>query len=274
MKGDYIMKLNLANNIKKYRKQKDMTQEALAECLGVSPQAVSRWENNTTYPDMELIPVLAHLFEISTDELFDYNLYEIEQRVSAIVDEYSKYYDADLAKAEKILRAGLEQYPGNDTLLNCLIGTIPIPERSEEVISLCKQLVETTQYDDVKYDAWRIMAEAYCSVDNYELAREAIEKIPEIYFSKLSVEALLLKDAESGEAARKQKWLSFEDLIRMMDRISYDYAKQGNTLKALAEAERAQRLINAMEDEPSIANFKNYSNQFEAHIEKLKSRKS
>ncbi len=264
------MKLNLANNIKKYRKQKDMTQEALAECLGVSPQAVSRWENNTTYPDVELIPVLAHLFEISTDELFDYNLYEIEQRISAIVDEYSKYYDTDLAKAEKILRDGLEQYPGNDTLLNCLIGTIPVPERSEEVISLCKQLVETTRYDDVKYDAWRILAEAYCSIDNYELAREAVEKIPEIYFSKLSVEASLLKDAESGEAARKQKWLSFEDLLCMMDRISRDHEKEGNKKEALAEANRALKLINAMEDEPRITSFEEYSEQLKTRIKELK----
>ncbi len=264
------MKLNLGNNIKKYRKEKDLTQETLAELLGVSPQAVSRWENNTTYPDMELIPTLAHLFEISTDELFHYNLYEIEERVSAIVDEYSKYFDNDLAKAEKILREGLEQYPGNDTLLNCLIGTIPVPERSEEVISLCKQLAETSRYDDVKYDACRIMAEAYCSIENYELARKAIEKIPEIYFSKLSVEALLLKDEESSEAARKQKWLSFEDLLCMMDRISHDLEKQGNKEKALAEAERALRLIHAMSDEPSIANYKKYSDQIETHIEKLK----
>ncbi len=218
---------------------------------------------------MELIPVLAHLFEISTDELFDYNLYKIEQRISEIVDEYSKYYDAEPAKAEKILRDGLEQYPGNDTLLNCLIGTIPVPERSEEVILLCKQLIETTRYDDVKYDALRIMAEAYCAVDNYELAREAIEKIPEIYFSKLSVEALLLKDRESYEAAHKQKWLSFEDLLRMMQRISHDLYLQGERAKALAEAERALKLIMAMADEPTITNFKHYSDQIEAHIKNL-----
>ncbi len=263
------MKLNLGNNIKRYRKEKDMTQEALAEYLGVFPQAVSRWENNTTYPDMELIPVLAHLFEISTDELFDYNLYEIEQRVAEIVDECSKYYDTEPIKSEKILRDGLVQYPCNDTLLNCLIGTIPVPERSEEVILLCKQLIETTRYDDVKYDALRLMAEAYCSQGNYDLAREVIENIPEIYFSKLSLEALLLTDDESSEAARKQKWISFEDLIRMMERISHDFETQGDNSKALAEAERALRLLNVMADEPSIINFKKYFEQIESHIARL-----
>ncbi len=269
-KVNYNMKLNLGNNIKKYRKEKNMTQEALAECLGVSFQAISRWENGTTYPDIEFIPALANLFGISTDELLGYNLFEIEKNVRAIVDENCKYRASDPAKAESILREGLKQYPGNDVLLNCLIYVIPTPERGDEVIELCKQLIENTRYDDVKYDACRVLAEAYCSTGNYDLARVTVEQIPEIYFSKLSGEALLLKDNESFEAAKKQKWISFEDLLEMMGKIAAVLEEEGNYVEALAEAERALKLINAMSDDPKIGNFNNYRNQIEVHIEKLK----
>ena len=49
----------LGNNIKKYRKDRKITQEQLAEVLGVSDQAVSRWENGATYPDIELRKIMS-----------------------------------------------------------------------------------------------------------------------------------------------------------------------------------------------------------------------
>lgn len=69
--GGKNMKLNIGENIRKYRKKAEMTQEQLAEKIGVSYQAISRWENGTTYPDLELLPVLAKLFCVSTDDIFD-----------------------------------------------------------------------------------------------------------------------------------------------------------------------------------------------------------
>ena len=63
------MKLSIGENIRKYRRNADLTQEQLAEKLGVSFQAISRWENGTTYPDMEFLPSIAQFFGISVDSL-------------------------------------------------------------------------------------------------------------------------------------------------------------------------------------------------------------
>lgn len=60
---------NIGNRIAKLRKAKAMTQEDLAEKMGVSSQAVSKWENNVSCPDISLLPQLAHLLGVSTDEL-------------------------------------------------------------------------------------------------------------------------------------------------------------------------------------------------------------
>lgn len=59
----------IGNRIAAYRKEKQMTQEDLAQHLGVSPQAVSKWENDQTCPDISLLPQLAKLFGVTTDEL-------------------------------------------------------------------------------------------------------------------------------------------------------------------------------------------------------------
>ena len=62
--------MNIGNNIKQLRQQKKLTQEQVAEKLGVSYQAVSKWENNANTPDITLLPKIAELFGISIDALF------------------------------------------------------------------------------------------------------------------------------------------------------------------------------------------------------------
>lgn len=60
----------LAENIACLRKARSMTQEALAELIGVSPQTISKWENSTTYPDVSLLPVIADVFGVTIDALY------------------------------------------------------------------------------------------------------------------------------------------------------------------------------------------------------------
>ncbi|MBQ3550785.1 MAG: helix-turn-helix transcriptional regulator [Clostridia bacterium] len=94
------MKLNIGENIRNYRRNADMTQEQLAELLGVSYQSVSRWENGTTYPDLELIPTLAQVFSVTIDDLM--NNGNEEQRLKHI-DELQNSFD-EAAKQKDVSR--------------------------------------------------------------------------------------------------------------------------------------------------------------------------
>ena len=78
------MKLALGDNIRRFRRSMDMTQEQLAEQLGVSFQSVSRWENGTTYPDMELLPALARIFSVTVDVLLGMSDEERKKQFEAI----------------------------------------------------------------------------------------------------------------------------------------------------------------------------------------------
>ena len=62
--------MNFKEQIQKLRKERGMTQNELAEKLFISYQAVSQWENGNTKPDIELLPKLAEIFDVSIDELF------------------------------------------------------------------------------------------------------------------------------------------------------------------------------------------------------------
>ena len=68
------MQLNLGKTIRELRHRDGRTQDALAEALGVTAQAVSRWESGSSYPDMENIPAIANYFHVSIDELFGYTV--------------------------------------------------------------------------------------------------------------------------------------------------------------------------------------------------------
>lgn len=76
------MKLMIGENIRAYRKKHDLTQEELAERLGVTYQSVSRWENGATYPDLELLPAIAQALSITADELLGMPEVEKEKRAT------------------------------------------------------------------------------------------------------------------------------------------------------------------------------------------------
>ena len=62
--------MHIAANIARLRKERGLTQEALAEVIGVSAQTISKWENATTYPDVALLPVIADAFAVTIDALY------------------------------------------------------------------------------------------------------------------------------------------------------------------------------------------------------------
>lgn len=62
--------MTIGKNIAQYRKERNLTQEALAQKLGVTNQAVSKWESDQSCPDVMLLPALADIFGIAIDELF------------------------------------------------------------------------------------------------------------------------------------------------------------------------------------------------------------
>lgn len=249
--------MKLGEKIKALRKQKNISQEVFANYLGVSFQAVSKWENGNTMPDVIMLPAIASFFGVSIDELFDFNLYETEKQVDAICHEAYKYRLNDPERSERILRDGLQRFPGNDIILNNLLYTLDYQTRSDEVISLCKSLIESARDDSVKYDACRILAMCYKINHRDELIRSVLEIIPEIYFSKLELMASLLEGDDSYEAAQRQKNISAENLVDMLIIVGKRLKENGESEKAATQFRIAQKIMDAFaEDFPETRWFK------------------
>ena len=110
------MKMSLAENIRAFRKERSLTQEQLAEALGVTAGAVYKWEAKLSVPELELIIQMADFFDTSVDVLLGYEIKD--NRLEATVKrlrEYRRSKDRDgLAEAEKALR----KYPHSFQIVN------------------------------------------------------------------------------------------------------------------------------------------------------------
>ena len=99
------MNETIGNRISKFRKEKRMTQEDLANTMGVSSQAVSKWENDASCPDISLLPRLARVLGVTTDELLtgkndEVRMVPVEQRKS--MDELTFRIKVDSVQGDKV----------------------------------------------------------------------------------------------------------------------------------------------------------------------------
>jgi len=245
------MELHIGDKIRELRRQHKLTQEQLADRIGVSFQAVSKWENHIALPDITLVPVIAGLFGVTTDQLLSYDLQERQKAVEAICDQAYPFRENDPAKAREILEAGLERFPDNPILLNNLLYVLTDPDESIRTVN---HLLDITGEADIRYDALRFLAYAYNAKGDSAGAAAVLEQIPEIYFTKLSELAFVLDGPAKREAADKQKWISCEMLLQMMWKLAECHEADRNIPAAVEETKKALAIIDIME-QPCFANY-------------------
>ena len=122
------MTLSLGKNIRKLRKERNLTQEELAELLNVTSQAVSKWENETGMPDISQILPLASVFGVSTDVLFGTvgtnDKEEVEKLIRELHEKNTRLEINDREEYQALLEA-VDRYPNHDSLLYaCLVKGI------------------------------------------------------------------------------------------------------------------------------------------------------
>ena len=122
------MQLNLGTKIRELRRRDGRTQDNLAEALGVTAQAVSRWESSGSYPDIEMIPAIANYFHVSIDELFGYHD-ERKEKIKSILESASEIItkqghsmhlgclSKDFLKVVDTLRDASEEFPNEPKIL-------------------------------------------------------------------------------------------------------------------------------------------------------------
>ena len=130
----------LPANLKKYRIAKDLTQEEVAEFLGITAQSVSKWDRGESYPDITFLPALANIFETSVDLLIGMDAIRAEEtryNIHKTAVEYQKNGEYD--KAEKTYREALLIYPNMPGMILGLAATLALKGDTAEAIELIER---------------------------------------------------------------------------------------------------------------------------------------
>ncbi|MBQ4510823.1 MAG: helix-turn-helix transcriptional regulator [Clostridia bacterium] len=238
------MTICIGMKIKELRKRDKLTQEQLAEKLNVTPQTISRWETETAYPDITVIPVLANIFDVSIDELMGYDKAKSAQKVNEIIDSSKKYFWNDIIKCEKILVDALADYPDNDiimrellSLYECHIRTYGRMEYTNKAISIAHKIIaEATDIFSV-CSAKADLASLYLMQNRYKDAKEIIDTLPYMYpyllNDRMRVSSYSLKGNDRLKEARDWKIIEHQELFLACIMEGEGYFETGDYKTAL-----------------------------------------
>ncbi|MBQ4354182.1 MAG: helix-turn-helix transcriptional regulator [Clostridia bacterium] len=185
------MGLLFAERLKKCRRERDLTQEQLAEKIGISPQSVSKWERGDGYPDITHLPVIANFFGITIDTLLGNDEAAKEEDIEQFYDKLNEMDTSEEKVAYNLEYA--RKYPDKDHItLNLCWSIMLLPEKKREkylplLKESCEKIIrESTNQgfrenavefmcrvcDDAEFEKWYALCE-----DSYEAYKgEVLEK--------------------------------------------------------------------------------------------------
>lgn len=189
------MSILIGENIRKFRKEKEISQEVLAERLGVTFQAVSRWERGEGYPDISMLPIIAGFFNVSTDELLGVSQNRQDEEVQKIIIEcmeYDMHYEGE--KLQSCIDEGLKKYPGNFKLMSWYVYAFQGKEPLK-AIEVGVYVMNNCHDEEVRSFVRRNLVYAYRNDGQMEKAVEMAKTLPHYYDTRQDV----LRDMLEGE---------------------------------------------------------------------------
>lgn len=136
------MELKFAERMRKYRRDRDMTQEELAQKIGISPQSVSKWERDEGLPDVTMLPKIAGYFGVTIDALLGYDEVTEQEDMEVYFREHGKIHGTQ--ERFEYIRGYAEKYPRNYQIaadLTYQITAMP-QEKWDEYMPLMRETCE------------------------------------------------------------------------------------------------------------------------------------
>lgn len=180
-----VTHMTIGAKIKKLRRERDMTQEDLAEALGISAASVSQWECDKTAPDISQLPVLSNIFEVTTDFLLGVDVTNKEKEIETIIERALVHrHNGYPELALPILREGIQYHPTShkmmlnlaQTLHRCFKSSDHTAENERnEIIKLCQKILNESTDDRIRISAKQVLCYTYEAMGDFEKIRELAE---------------------------------------------------------------------------------------------------
>ncbi len=179
------MSKNFSENFKAMRKKHNLTQEQIAEALGVSCQAVSKWETNSSYPDISLLPIIADYFGVSVDYLIGHDTSKQAEEINNVCKLADDLFtNNSYMEAIPIIRGALIKHPGNEKLMYKLAWALSGTKREsennyEEAIILYHKILEISTDTEMRSRVARDLMYRYSTEEEWNKALSFANALPE-----------------------------------------------------------------------------------------------
>lgn len=167
------MEINLKEKLRSLRQQKCITQEALANHLGITPQSVGKWERGEGFPDITLLPKIAFYFDVTVDELLCVDQVRVEETIC----EYQRQSKICCQNGEnqrnlEIWEKAYTEFPNDCRVIEGLMHAInrdavyPCPkEEAERIIALGEELLQKSTDTRQRESAVQCLCYTYDNID-------------------------------------------------------------------------------------------------------------
>lgn len=246
------------------RRALGLTQEQVAEALGVSAPAVHKWEKGCSYPDITLLPRLARLLKVDLNTLFCFRKTLTEQEVLDFLNDMAKEIKAEGPKAGIAFAESLmQEYPGCSALIegaaNVLQGSLILSQLSIEERQACQPYI-TSWYEramdcedeKVKRRAGFMTASQYLQNNELEKAQYILDRLPEqdLLNKNLLQADLFCRQKKPDEAVRllqKNLLQAAHGILGIFWRLISAELETGNTDSANETARKAKTAADAFD---------------------------
>lgn len=266
------MRVKLAENIKKFRKERKLTQEQLAEVMGVSVSAVYKWESNQSTPEINLILEMADLFHTSTDVLLGYEWRNVSaasalDRIATLTG--AKEYDEATTEAEKALKS----YPNNFDIVyrSALLylelgknaGHLEANRRAIELLDHACALIAQNQDEAVSEISIRTqMAKAHLLLHDPDTALRILKKYNVCGINNVLIGMVLgdyLHDADGAEKYLIKAFATFaEDINYIMIGYANVFFQRKNYDAAIDCVRWLRTVLRGIQPEGTLTWFDKY----------------
>ncbi|MDO4321854.1 MAG: helix-turn-helix transcriptional regulator [Lachnospiraceae bacterium] len=257
--------MKIGEVIRKYRKEKQMTQEELADYLGITSSAVNKWENGYSLPDISLLAPIARVFGITTDTLLSYKEELTEAEIARIMEQFTEKamagdYDALFSWALGML----QEYPNCDELaINILpgldgykiiLGVAETGTYDEYIQKAYRRLLKSPKSDVVK-NAAVFLFHGYMNQKEYDEAEKILSYIPERESEHKMLRALLYRRRGESDAA----YQAYERMIlEGYEKINVAFTGIFELASDIGDVERRDLMIEKQEELARILEMGRY----------------
>lgn len=190
--------MSIGTTIKKLRREHKITQEQLAEYLGITSRAVSQWECDRTAPDISQLPLLANIFNVSADVLLGIDNSKKNEVIRDFLNKYDELSNkGDLMSRFSLTKEMYRQNPNDFRICEKYILELfydpnylqnPLGEtiHKDELYKLCNNILDNCITQKIKYTAMNILLSLYVNDGLIEKAKEICEQFPESIYDIVS----------------------------------------------------------------------------------------